>query len=69
MNIAQAWPIFKGGDSADLSDYRAIFVLPCFSKSLEGLMNNPVCMHLSNLKRLYPKQLGFQKSYSTDYAL
>ena len=69
MKIAKVTPVFKGGDSADLSNYRPISVLPCFSKILERLMYNRLYKHLSNSKILYPKQFGFQKSHSTDHAL
>ena len=69
MKIAKVTPVFKGGDSADLSNYRPISVLPCFSKILERLMYNRLCKHLSNSKILYPKQFGFQKGHSTDHAL
>ena len=40
MKIAKVIPVFKGGDCADLSNYRPISVLPCFSKILERLMYN-----------------------------
>ena len=71
MKIAKVVPVLvlKGGDSADLSNYRSISVLPCFSKILEWLMNNSLHKHLSNLKILYSKQSGFQKGHSTDHAL
>ena len=35
MKIAKVTPVFKGNDSADLSNYHPISVLPCFSKILE----------------------------------
>ena len=68
MKIAKVTPVFKGGDSADLSNYRPISVLPCFSKILERLMYNRLYKHLSNSEILHPKQFGFQKSHSTDHA-
>ena len=69
MKIAKVTPVFKGGDSADYSNYRSISVLPCFSTILERLMYNRLYKHLSNSKILYPKQFGFQKGHSTDHAL
>ena len=69
MKTAKVTPVFKGGNSADLSNYKPISLLPCFSKILERLMYNRLFNHLSNLKILYPKQFGFQKGYSTDHAL
>ena len=35
VKIAKVTPVFKGGDSVDLSNYRPISVLPCFSKILK----------------------------------
>ena len=75
MKIAKVTPVLKEGDSADLSNYRAISVLLYFSKILKRLIYNRLHKHLSNLdstsviKILYPKQFGFQKSHSTDHAL
>ena len=57
------------GDSSDQSNYRPIYVLPCFLKILQQLMYNRLYKHLSNSKILYPKQFGFQKGHSTDHAL
>ena len=69
MKIAKLTPVFKGGDSADLSNYHPISVLSCFFKILERLMYNRLYRHLSNSKILYPKQSGFQKGHSTASAL
>ena len=69
MKIAKVTTVLKGGDSTDLSNYRPVAVLPCFSKILERLMYNWLYRHLSNSKILYPKQFGFQKGHSTDHAL
>ena len=35
MKIAKVTAILKGGDNTDLSNYRPISVLPCFSKILK----------------------------------
>ena len=69
MKIAKVTPVFKGGDSADLSNDLPISVLPCFSKILERLMHNRLYKHLSNSKILYPKRLSFQEDHSTDHGL
>ena len=57
MKITKVTPVLKGGDNTDLSNYRPIPVLPCFSKILERLMYNRLYEHLSNLMILYPKYL------------
>ena len=69
MKVPKIAPAFKGGDSTDLGYYRPISVLPCFSKILEPIMYNWLYKHLSNLKIIYPRQLGFQKGHATDHAL
>ena len=40
LKIAKVTPIFKAGNNTELSNYRPIFVLPCFSKILERVMYN-----------------------------
>ena len=40
LKIARVTPIYKGEDSSDVSNYRPISVLPCFSKILESIMYN-----------------------------
>ena len=38
MKIAKVTPIFKSGDKENVTNYRPISVLPCFSKILERIM-------------------------------
>ena len=40
LKIAKATSIYKADDKSDLSNYRAISVLSCFSKILERIMYN-----------------------------
>ena len=40
LKIAKVTPVFKTGDLKEISNYRTIFVLPCFSKILERIMHN-----------------------------
>ena len=40
LKIARVTLIYKGKDSSDVSNYRPISVLPCFSKILEHIMYN-----------------------------
>ena len=69
MKIARVTPIFKSGDKLDVSNFRPISVLPCFSKILEKLMYNRLYKYLTENNILYKKQFGFQKSHSTNHAI
>ena len=69
LKIARVTPVFKGGDSSKLGNYRPTSVLPCFSKLLERIMYNYFYKYLLENKILYPKQFGFQVRNSTDHAI
>ena len=68
MKIAIVSPVFKTGDSADISNYRPISVLPCFSKILERVMYNRLYKYLTDQKILHPQQFCFRKGHSTEHA-
>ena len=69
LKIAKVTPEFKTGDLKEISNYRPISVLPCFSKILERIMHNRPHSYLVNEKILYSKQFGFQKGHSTEHAI
>ena len=69
LKIARVTPLFKGGDPSNISSYRPISVLPCFSKTLERIMYNRLYKYLTNEKLLYSKQFGFQIGLSTEHAI
>ena len=69
LKIAKATPIYKPGDSSDISNYKPISVLPCFSKILERLMYNRFYKYLKESNILYEKQFGFQSGYPTNDAI
>ena len=62
-------PIYKASDNSDISDYRPISFLPCFSKILERLIYNPLYKYLKENNILYEKQFGFQSAYSNNDAI
>ena len=68
LKIARVTPLFKGGDPSDISNYRPISVLLCFSKILERIMYNRLYKYLTTEKLLYSKQFGFQTGPSTEHA-
>ena len=61
LKIGKVTPIYKAGDSSDLSNYRPISVLPCFSKIIERVIYNRVYTYLQKTKILYYKQFGFKQ--------
>ena len=69
LKIARVTPIYKGEDSSDVSNYRPISVLPCFSKILESIMYNRLYKSLIENNILCSKQFGFQNGHSTDHAV
>ena len=69
LKIAKVTPIYKADDKSDLSNYRPISVLSCFSKILERIMCNRLYQYLTENKILYPKQFGFQTGHSTEHAI
>ena len=69
MKIAKVIPPFKNADPENITNYRPISVLPCFSKMFKRIMYNRLYKYLCEKKLLYSKQFGFQKGHSTDYAI
>ena len=69
LKIAKVNPVFKTGDLKEISNYRPISVLPCFSKLLERIMHNRLYSYIVNEKILYSKQFGFRKGLSTGHVI
>ena len=69
LKIAKVTPIYKADDKSDLTNYRPISVLSCFSKILEWIMYNRLHQYLTENKIHYPKQFGFQTGHSTEHAI
>ena len=69
LKIAKVTPIYKADNSSNISNYRPISVLPCFSKMLERIMYNRLQKYLKDQNILYDKQFGFQRDHSTEYAI
>lgn len=66
---AKVRPLYKSGDSSDVSNYRPISILSSFSKLLEHLMNKRLVHYLSSVGFYHDCQHGFLKSRGTDTAL
>ena len=69
MKIAKIMPLFKNGNPENITNYRSISILPCFSKVLQCIMYNQLYKYLWEKKFLYSKQSGFQKGHSTEHTI
>ena len=69
LKIAKIVPIFKGGDSTILSNYRPISILPTVSKIIERLVYNRLMSHLEINNILSNNQFGFRKKLSPQSAI
>ena len=69
MKIARVIPLFKSGDKSLFTNYRAVSVLPVFSKFLERIVYNRLINFLNKYDILSRNQYGFRKKYSTTHAL
>ena len=69
MKIAKVIPLLKNGDPENITNYRPIALLPCFSKVLERIMYYRLYKYLCAEKLLYSKQFGCKKGHSTDHAI
>ena len=69
LKIAKVTLIYKADNSSNISNFRAISVLQCFSKMLERIMYNRLQKYLNDQNILYDKQFGFQTGYSTEHAI
>ena len=67
LKIAKVTPIYKADNSSNISNYRPISVLPCFSKMLERIMYNRLQKYLKDQNILYNKQFGFRTGHSTEH--
>ena len=69
LKIAKVIPIYKGGDSTMLSNYRPISILPAFSKIFERLMYTRLMKFIEKNEILYNYQFGFRPGMGTNLAL
>ena len=69
LKIAEVTPIHKADNSSNISNYRLISVLPCFSKMLERIMYNHLQKYLKDQNILYDKEFGFGTGHSTEHAI
>ena len=68
MKVAKVTPIFIQGEKCNISNYRPISVLPCFSNILERIMCNRLYDYFTVNNILFNKQFGFRSGHSTEHA-
>ena len=69
LKIPKVTPVFKAGNNTELSNYRSIFILPCFCKILDHVMFNCLCRYLLDSNIPYKRQSDFQEGHSADHAI
>ena len=69
MKIAKVIPIFKGGSSIEVCNYRPISVLSVFSKILEKCFYNRLFKFFNECNIISDHQYGFRPGHSTSSAL
>ena len=68
LKISKVKPLFKTGDSAQLSNYRPISLLPSISKVYEYVLFNQLFNYMNTNNLLSINQFGFRPSHSTELA-
>ena len=69
LKLARVVPLFKSGDSNQITKFRPISVLTFFSKIFERVMYNHLVHFLDSNGRLYQYQFGFRHGHSTQQAI
>lgn len=69
LKCAKVIPLHKGGSKSDLSNYRPISLLSCFSKLYERAMHTRVSNFLTRNDIIYPSQYGYRGGHSCEHAI
>ena len=69
LKLAKVCPVFKSGVKTEITNYRPISILSCFSKLLEKIMYLRLLDYLNHNNILTHSQFGFRKNHSTQMAL
>lgn len=70
LKKAVVTPLHKGGDKAELANYRPVSILPVIAKVVESVVAMQLMDHLNYGEHpLNPLQFGFRKHNSTETAL
>jgi hypothetical protein len=69
LKMAIIVPAAKGGDAAQMTNYRPISLFPCISKVFEKCVKEKILNYLNHIDFMAKQQFGFMKNKSTDTAL
>ena len=69
LKLAKVVPLHKGGSRTDITNYRPISLLSCFSKIFEKVMQARLVNHLKTRNILYESQYGFRAGHSCEHAI
>ena len=69
LKYAKVFPIHKGGDESNPSNYRPISVLPLISKIIEKHVAKHLFRYLNKYNLLHTSQSGFRRGHSCQTAL
>ena len=67
--LAKIIPVFKSGAKSQVTNYRPISILSCFSKLLKKAVYDQTINFLNDHSVLSPTQNGFRSSISTEHAV
>lgn len=69
LKIGKVIPLYKKGETCDLSNYRPICILPTLSKVLETVIKNRIVKYFEQNDFFSAAQFGFRRSRSTEMAI
>ena len=68
LKIVRVTAIINAGNESEMRKYRAISVLPCFSKVLERIMCNNLLKYFKENEILCKKKFDFRERHSPEHA-
>ena len=69
LKCAKVIPLHKGGSKTEISNYRPISLLSCFSKIYEKVMHARLTKFLQENSIIYGSQYGFRSGHCSEHAL
>ena len=69
LKCAKVIPLHKGGNSTNISNYRPISLLSCFSKIYEKVMHARLTKFLNENDIIFKSQYGFRSGHCCEHAL